>query len=362
MIEPYTAVALQTSVHNVRTRDAVEKNLKHIGNMIDLVVHICSLELPVRLIALGEGAIQGFIDEILDMDQAEYATTMAAELPGWESELLGEKARQHGCFILAQLKTRNPRYPERFFNTVFMLGPDGKLVYQHQKNVILFTEHSTTPHDVYADWVAEHGDGPEAFFPVARTEIGNIAGSVGVEGAFPESWRGFAMQGAEILYRASLPEPWVSRGMFQLQNRARALDNSCYMLAPNTGALIVPGAPGEADTSIGGALGGRSGIYGFRGEVLAESTVVDDCYVAAQVNIEELRYYREHARFQNWLPYLKTEIYRSLYAEPVWPANQPALQHADKARVLRQVVDQLVARGTFSRSALRKTAADDAAD
>ena len=353
MIEPYTAVALQTSVHNVRTRSEVEKNLRHIGNMIDLVVHICSLELPVRLIALGEGAIQGFIDEILDMEQAEYTDVMAADVPGWETEMLGEKAKQHGCFILAQLKTKHASFPGRFFNTVFLLDPNGRVVYEHLKNIILFTESSTTPHDVYDDWIAEHGDGIDTFFPVARTEIGNIAGSVGVEGAFPEAWRAFAMNGAEVLYHASLPEPWVSRGIFQLQNRARAMDNTCYMVAPNTGSLIVQGPPGEDPTSIGGALGGRSGIYGYRGEILAESTVVDDCYVAAPVNIEELRHYRENARFQNWLPYLKTELFKDLYAQPIWPKNQPPLQHADKARVLADVTDKLVRRGSLTRSRIK---------
>ena len=47
--------------------------------MIEMVTHMLT-ELPVRLIALGEGAIQGFVDEILDMNQAEYAKTMAAEI------------------------------------------------------------------------------------------------------------------------------------------------------------------------------------------------------------------------------------------------------------------------------------------
>ena len=353
MIAPYTAVALQTSVHNVPTRQEVEKNLRHIGNMIDLVMHICSLELPVRLITLGEGAIQGFIDEIIDMEQAEYTEVMAADLPGWETEMLADKARQHGCYIVAQLKTKNAKFPGRFFNTVFMIDPQGEIVYEHQKNIILYTEHSTTPHDVYDDWVAEHGDSLETFFPVAKTEIGNIAGSVGVEGAFPEAWRAFAMNGAEILYRASLPEPWVSRGIFQLQNRARAMDNTCYMLAPNTGSLIVAGPPGTPDTSIGGALGGRTGIYGYRGEVLAESTVVDDCYISTQIDIEALRYYREHSRFQNWLPYLKTEIFQKLYEQPIWPKNLPPLQHADKGRIVADAVEMLIGRGAFTRSNIR---------
>ena len=91
MVDPYIAVALQTTVRHCAKRSEVEKNLTHIGNMVDLVCHICSLELPVRLIALGEGCIQGFADEILHLSSAEYTATMAAEIPGWETELLGNK-------------------------------------------------------------------------------------------------------------------------------------------------------------------------------------------------------------------------------------------------------------------------------
>ncbi len=252
MIDPYQAVALQTTVRHVTSRAEVEKNLNHIGNMIDLVMHICSLELPVRLIALGEGAVQGFADEILNLSPAEYAETMAAQIPGPETDFFGDKAKQHGCYIIATLKDTIPEFPDRFFNTVFIVDPNGDVIYKHRKNIVLFVEHSTTPHDVYDEWVAMHGDSLETFFPVARTEIGNIAGTVGVEGAFPESYRAFALNGAEILYRASLPEPWVSREIFEVQNRARAMDNTAYMIGPNTGSLIMPAEDGGAPTVIGG--------------------------------------------------------------------------------------------------------------
>jgi predicted amidohydrolase len=350
MISPYLAVALQTSVRHILCREETQKNLTHIGNMIDLVMHMCSLELPVRLIALGEGAIQGFVDEILNMEQLEYVRTMAASIPGRETEFLGEKAKQHDVYIIAQLKTKHEKFPDRFFNTVFIVDPAGELIYQHRKNVVLFVEHSTTPHDVYDQWIAEYGDTLEAFFPVARTEIGNFGGTVGVEGAFPESYRAFAMSGAEILYRASLPEPWVAREIFEIQNRARAMDNTCYMVAPNTGSLIMPGGTGEPPTSIGGALGGRSSIIGYKGEVLASSNVADDCYVAAEVNIEALRHYRETARFQNWIPYLKTEIYRKLYTEPLWPKNQAPMQNTDADKVVRGTISKLIQRGIYTKS------------
>ena len=346
MIDPYIAVALQTTVRHCVTRSETERNLAHIGNMLDLVCHICALELPVRLVALGEGCIQGFADEILHLSSAEYTASMAAEIPGPESDYLAGKARQHGIFLIAQLKEKLPQYPDRFFNTIFIIDPRGQIIYKHRKNVVLFVEHSTTPHDVYDQWVKENGNTLDAFFPVARTEIGNIGGSVGVEGAFPESWRGFAMNGAEIMYRASLPEPWVSREIWDVQNRARAADNTAYLLAPNCGALIMPGNP---PTSIGGALGGRSMIVGYKGEVLAQSSVVDDCYVASEINIDALRHYRENARFQNWLPYLRSEIYQKIYQQPVWPKNLPAMDDAAAGEVLAETIGRLTDQGSFTR-------------
>jgi predicted amidohydrolase len=350
MIAPYMAVALQTTVRHVAKRDDVVRNLAHIEAMIDLVTHICSLELPVRLITLGEGAIQGFVDEIANLTPAEYADTMAADVPGWETDRLGEKAKAKGCFILGQLKTRQEKFPGRFFNTSFLIDPHGDVVWQHQKNIVLHVEHSTTPHDVYDEWVAEYGDRLDTFFPVARTEIGNIAGSVGVEGAFPECYRAFAMNGAEILYRGSLPEPWVSREIFEVQNRARAMDNTAYMIATNTGALIMPGPPGEAPTQVDGALGGRSAIYNYRGEIAAQNQIVGDTYVASPIDIEALRHYRENAKFQNWIPYLRTELFKDLYATPIWPKNTPTDQHADADRVYADVIAKLLKKGSITKS------------
>jgi len=348
-IDPYLAVALQTKVVNVATRDEVKVNLDHIGNMIDLVCHICALELPVRLITLGEGAIQGFIDEIAHLSPKQFSDTMAADMPGWETEFLGEKAKEKNVYILGQLKTKNPAFPDRFFNTVFLIDPTGEVIWQHQKNIVLFVEHSTTPHDVYDEWVKMHGDGLDAFFPVARTPIGNIAGTIGVEGGYPETFRGFALNGAEIFYRGSLPEPWVSREIWDIQNRSRALENTAYMLGTNTGALIVNGPPGTPPTQVDGALGGRSMVVNYKGEVLSQTVESGDCYAAAEINIDALRHFRENAKVLNWIPYIRSEIFRKLYDNVIWPANAQPMKDDVAAEVLEGVVKSLQERGVYEK-------------
>jgi beta-ureidopropionase len=40
----------------------------------------------VRLIAIPEGALQGFNDEVLDLDHAQFAREGAIDIPGEETE------------------------------------------------------------------------------------------------------------------------------------------------------------------------------------------------------------------------------------------------------------------------------------
>ena len=66
-------------------------------------------------------------------------------------------------------------------------------------------EHSVTPHNVYDRWVELYGETLDAFYPVADTEIGRLGVMMANEGSYPENARGLAMNGAEVVYRASFP-------------------------------------------------------------------------------------------------------------------------------------------------------------
>jgi len=337
------AVGIQSSFFDIKQRADIKRNLDHICEMIDVAVLACSLELPVRLVALPEGAIQGFGDEIRDVDQAEYAKQCIIDIPGEETAFLGEKARQHNIFIIAQNKAKITEFPDRYFNTTFIINPRGEVVHTQRKNIVFVREHSTTPHDVYDEWIKLYGNSLDAFFPVAKTEIGNIATTCCMEGSFPESFRGFALNGAEIIYRPSYPEPWLSGEQFEVQNRARALDNTCYVIAPSSGYHYL----NEKKTQ-GAILHGRSMIVDYRGTLIAHSYATTDTFVAAPINIEQLRYHRTHAKFINWLPYLKTEIYKIIYEHPIWPKNQPPMKHAQADELFYDIVKNLQERGIYT--------------
>jgi hypothetical protein len=67
-IEPYTAVGISPTVWGVRKRSEILKNINHIHDVVAAASWLSSLDLPVKLIAVPEGALQGFTDEIFDMD------------------------------------------------------------------------------------------------------------------------------------------------------------------------------------------------------------------------------------------------------------------------------------------------------
>ena len=128
MIEPYQALGLVPTMRGIRRRDEIQVNLEHLSHLIKAASWLSSLDLPVRLIAVPEGALQGFNDEVLDLDHEEFARECAIDVPGPETDYLGALARQWNVFLMAQAKARHPEFPGRFFNCSFLIGPDAHVV------------------------------------------------------------------------------------------------------------------------------------------------------------------------------------------------------------------------------------------
>lgn len=134
----------------IRKRDDIAVNLEHISHMVKAAAWLSRLELPVRLIALPDGALQGFNDEVIDLDHVQYARECAIDIPGPETDELGVIARQYNAFVMGQAKAHHPDWKHRFFNVGFILDPKGEVILRHYEVSPLFpVEHSVCPHDVF---------------------------------------------------------------------------------------------------------------------------------------------------------------------------------------------------------------------
>ncbi|MGH7865465.1 MAG: nitrilase-related carbon-nitrogen hydrolase, partial [Candidatus Binataceae bacterium] len=248
MIKPYTAVGLVPTVRGVRRRDEIVANIENLKHLTKAASWLSSLELPVRLIAIPEGALQGFNDEVLDLDHVEYARECAIDIPGKETEMLAGLAREYEAYVIAQAKAHHPDWKDRFFNVGIVFDPSGEIILRHYKVSPLFpVEHSVCPHDIFDWWVEKYGMTLDAFWPVVDTEIGRLGIMMANEGSYPENARALALNGAEVVYRGSYPHPATGNGFFEIQSRARALDNNMYVVAPNLAAYYLDA---NSDTPI----------------------------------------------------------------------------------------------------------------
>jgi predicted amidohydrolase len=353
MIEPYQAIGLIQTIRGIRRREEIQTNLEHIADMVKAAAGFSSLDLPVRLICIPEGGLQGFTDEVFDLDHESYAAECAIDIPGPETDSLGRLAREWKAHVIAQAKARHTEFPGRFFNVGFVVEPeDGTVILKHHKLVpLLPVEHSVTPHNVWDRWIELYGRNLDAFYPVVDTEIGRLGIMMANEASYPENARGLAMNGCEIAYRGPYPAPGVMSGMFGVQNRARALDNNMYVLAMNGGAYFLDR---DSVTAID-AFSGGSQIVDYRGQVVTEVPYGGgSTWIAGTIEIEALRHFRATAQWDNWMKDLTTEQYQLIYERPIYPRNlyldRSPYQHAEyREQVTRRQVELLHERGVWAR-------------
>jgi len=359
-IPPYMAIGLSTVIYGIADRKHIKHNLETIEDAIHASISIVNINMPVKIVALAEGALTGFTDEIFDLPHTLAARELFIDIPGEETEFLGRLARLYGTYVIAQCKARWPEVmPDRFFNTLFVISPAGEIVHKAAKNHIWCRERSCTPHDVYDRWVELFGDGIEAFYPVLRTDDIGVIGTICCsDGEYPEAVRALAFNGAEVVYRPSEAMPMTGSsypggGGWMVQNRGHAQFNSVYMLCPNAGPVFLhPRAKHPIDIA-----GGNAHIVDYHGNVMSYSASGYNTIVAAIIDVEALRQFRAMNLNSNWLKDLRTELFASMYARPVHPKNlwlhDEPLPHAAVDEIYRANIARLVARGSWTAPAHR---------
>ncbi|MHC1561163.1 nitrilase-related carbon-nitrogen hydrolase [Actinomycetospora sp. C-140] len=352
VIEPYQVVGLIPTMRGIRYRDEIKTNLEHLEHLAKAASWLSAMALPVRLITIPEGALQGFNDEVLDHDHEWFARECAIDVPGPETDALGRLAATYDAYVMATAKARHPEFPGRFFNVGFAISPQQEIVLTHYKVTPLQpVEHSVTPHNVWDRWVELYGDGLDAFYPVADTDIGRLGIMMANEASYPENARGLAMNGCEVAYRGPYPHPHAGNGFYEIQNRARALDNNMYVVANQVGTYYLHT---DSDVPID-TFGSPSMICDYRGQVVGEVGYAGhSTYLAGTVDIPALRDFRARAQFGNWLKDLTTEQYRAIYAEPIYPKNlyldRKPYDHAEYRReVTEKQIELLHSRDVWRR-------------
>jgi predicted amidohydrolase len=304
-------------VHYCGKRDEIfEKNLKRHLELIDFLVPYWGgvTGAPCKLVVFPEFGIHGI------PQKADGSWNgVAIDVPGEETELCGKKAKELGIYIAFHAWTEYPDFAGRPFAVGVLIDPDGKIVLRHHKVVTSKTAEagSTAPGDAYDWFVEKFGDGLDAFFPVADTELGKMGFIICGEGTYPEIARGLMMNGAEILLR---PNAWIEPQMTEptdimaVASRYNAFANMCYLVESNWGYYYGPAWPK-------GVGPGRSEIVDYFGRILARASAPGETGTAAEINMQSLRRYREEMSFAARMVYIPSHIFRKVYDTEIWPKN-----------------------------------------
>ena len=81
-VAPYLAVGLSTIVYGVAERKHIKVNLDTIEDNIHAAMSMVNINMPVKLIALAEGALTGFTDEAFDLPPTLAARELFIDVPG----------------------------------------------------------------------------------------------------------------------------------------------------------------------------------------------------------------------------------------------------------------------------------------
>jgi len=291
----YWAAACQTDFPCPSDRKEIKARVDRMLQMIEQTVMGYEPFGCVKLLAFPEFAHAAPIYE----DLATLQRRLAVPIPNEHTERYAAKARDLDVYIqTGTFLEIDERWPDAVFNATCLIGPDG-ILSKYRK------VHPWTPWELHASPADLEGY-DEPMFPVAATPIGAIGVAICYDWLFPEAIRQIAANGAEIIVRVSAyMDPWGATppmDWWTLINRARAVENTAYVVAANQAASMQNYPPFSWP--------GGSMVVDFDGRILAQADPgPGEKVVVSPIDLPALRHARQTRRGHQMLTHLRRNAY-----------------------------------------------------
>lgn len=297
--------AVQSFLRAVRDTKKPAREMKaNVDHMIDLIDAANGFPGKQDLVCFHEQPIMGWYPWT-----REEALRVAIDVPGPETEALGRKAKEYGCYITFGTYARDPAWPGHLLLNGVLIGPDGSVVANHWKTNNgrgfmpgwdLFT---TSIYDVLDRYREMYGE--DAVLPMARTDIGNI--SCSVTPGQPDIMRAYAMKGLELRLSSS------SGGYSVEEAQVISQHNRLWSVVCNQS--LSPEQPGFP--AFSGC--GDTAIFSPAGKIAARARSFDEEFVTTAIPMAEFR------RTRTLPPGVPMEMLMPVYSKYV-PRHGPNLQ------------------------------------
>lgn len=335
MKDSYVLSCLQTEIHVIQDpadKDPVIK--RNLDRTLEVAAHAVATE-ESRLLVLPEAWLQGFVPNRSISDWLKVCIL----IPGPETEKLGNFCRQHQIYLAGTAFERSDAWPDRIFNTAFIIGPSGKVELKYRQlnpetlNGLLPV---TSPADILDEYARREGELP--LFPVLDSPLGRLACLVGNDVNFFEHTRTLVLRGAEVLLHHTAETTAASFPVWEEMRRARSYENVSYFASVNNGGLLGSGAPRVRSR-------GHSEIISYEGKPLATADSAGEVALHAIISLQQLRFRRTQVRM-NFPAQSKIKMYGPTYRKAeripnnVW-ASRPLESPEEGPQLVRRVIKAL---------------------
>lgn len=184
-----------------------------------------------KLVALPENFA------LMGENAADKLTHKEADGQGPIQNFLSETAKKYNVWIVAGTIPLAANAPDRIRAACLVYNDQGKRIARYDK-VHLFDVNVPDTDEVYRESdTIEAGEGPV----VIDTPFGKIGIAVCYDLRFPEMIRKMQQQGMQILVVPSAFTAQTGAAHWEVLLRARAIENLCYVIAPNQGGFHLNG-------------------------------------------------------------------------------------------------------------------------
>jgi predicted amidohydrolase len=179
--------------------------------------------------AAGSGAELIALPEVFYWRGAQREEAANAEpIPGPTSQWAADLARELSVYLVAGSLLESTPENLKCFNTSLLFGPDGDLLGSYRK-IHLFA--IDIPGCVSIDENDTRVGGDKGV--CIETQLGRIGLAICYDLRFPELFRQLTDDGAEVLVIPSAFTATTGRAHWKTLLRARAVENQCFVVAPN---------------------------------------------------------------------------------------------------------------------------------
>lgn len=338
----YRALALQLTCrtvngasHRAEAEAIVQESIERIGRQV--AASLAFIGPDCKLVVLPEYALTGFpMGESIE----EWRTKACFAVDGAEYDALAALAHRHAVHLCVNAYEVDAHFPDLYFQASVIFGPTGDVVLRYRRLISMF---APTPHDVWSRYLDQYG--LEGVFPVARTELGNLACIASEEILYPELARCLAVRGAEVFLHSTSEVYSGGQSPKDICKRARAIENMAYVVSANSAGMTGTAIPAQS-------VDAGSKIVDHRGLVLVDAGPGESMCAFAAVDIDALRAERRRIGMGNLLARQRFELYAESYAQhTLYPPNTIGEAPLDRRHFIdtqRRTIDALVAKGIIT--------------